>query len=118
MPVTRKRSRVIFPAVLLTMRRRIESVPKVALFAGSAVRSLMRFGDTVAATVVSAKSVGNAREMGTLKFSGPGPPSLEGTPSNVPPFVDKNRKSAELLVVSDGAPAPLGMFLTKVNSPL
>src|SRR5262245_39102522 len=40
--MTRKRRRVTLPPVLLTMERRISSVPKVELFGGSLVKSRTR----------------------------------------------------------------------------
>src|SRR5678815_4732088 len=50
---TRNRSRVTFPPVLFTIERRISSVPKVELFAGSEVKSRTLFGGLAAATHVS-----------------------------------------------------------------
>src|SRR5215475_9035318 len=47
--MTRKRSRERFPPVLLVNRRRIESVPNVALFGGSLVKSRATFGKAVSA---------------------------------------------------------------------
>ena len=46
-PTTRKRNRSIFAPVLFVNVRRIESVPKVELFAGSLVKSRTTFGASV-----------------------------------------------------------------------
>src|SRR5262245_55528989 len=52
-----KRSRVTLPPVLLTNRRRIESVPNVELLGGSLVKSRTRFGGRLDATVESTSRV-------------------------------------------------------------
>jgi len=49
----RQRSRVTFWPVLFVTVRRMSSVPKVELFAGSEVKSLTRFGGLVLPTVES-----------------------------------------------------------------
>src|SRR5689334_13780051 len=52
---TRKRKRVTFPPVLLTMVLRISSVPKVEFWTGTEVKSLTRFGGDAGPTHVSSK---------------------------------------------------------------
>src|SRR5262249_32481026 len=51
MSMTRKRRRVTAPPVLFTKRRRMSSVPKVELLAGSDVKSRTRFGGLEDATL-------------------------------------------------------------------
>src|SRR6476659_5443604 len=51
--ITRKRKRVTFPPVLLTIVFRMSSVPKVELFTGLDVKSRTRFGGDAAPTQVS-----------------------------------------------------------------
>src|SRR5262252_8860694 len=101
--MTRKRSRVTAPPLLLVKRRRRSSVPKVELFAGSLVKSRTRFGgladDTLASSSVVAKS--RLRRIGDARFSGPGAPRRWPAPAEVP-LVSTKMKSAALLSVSFG----------------
>src|SRR5690349_9588943 len=105
---TRKRKRVTFPPVLLTIVLRISSVPKVEFWGGLEVKSRTRFGGDAGATHVSSKFTANeaSRSMGELRFSGPGAPSRWPAPADVP-FVSTNTKSAALLFVSFRSP-PVG----------
>lgn len=68
--VTRIRRRVTGAPVLFITRRRTESVPTVELFAGSGVRSVTRFGGTVAETVVSSNTdaIWASRALGLLRL--------------------------------------------------
>src|SRR5215218_9752415 len=50
MSMTRKRRRVTLAPVLFVILRRIESLPKVELFAGSEVKSRTRFGGALDGT--------------------------------------------------------------------
>ena len=59
MSITRKRSLVTFPPVLLTIVRRISSVPKVELLGGSEVKSRTLFGGEAPATQGSRKFTAN-----------------------------------------------------------
>ena len=54
----RKRNRVTLAPVLLTNLRRMLSVPKVELFAGTEVKSRTRLGALEVATVASSKNAG------------------------------------------------------------
>src|SRR5215510_1991054 len=74
MSITRKRNRVTLPPELLTTRRRISSVPKVELLAGSDVKSRTRLGGFAGATVESSSNVAKLalRSIGDARFSGPG----------------------------------------------
>src|SRR5262245_43175385 len=103
MSMTRKRSRVMLPPVLLTIVRRISSVPNVELFGGSLVKSRTRFGDAVDATQLSSRFPANdaLRSIGDERFSGPGAPSRCPAPADVP-LVSTKMKSAALLLVSLG----------------
>src|SRR5262249_45355448 len=99
--MTRKRSRVTLPPVLLTTVRRISSVPKVELLGGSDVKSRTRFGGELEAAQVSNRLTANdaLRSIGEERFSGPGEPRRWPAPADVP-FVSTNTKSAALLSVS------------------
>lgn len=60
MSSTRKRMRVTLPPVSFRIRRRISSVPKVELLAGSLVKSRTLFGLQAALPVLSRALIGNS----------------------------------------------------------
>src|ERR1044072_1277108 len=99
--ITRHRTRVTFPPVLLTTVLRISKVPKVELFAGSEVKSRTRFGGEAGATHMSRRFTANdaLRRIGELSFSAPGAPRRWPAPADVP-LVSTKTKSAALLLVS------------------
>src|SRR4030095_813899 len=101
----RKRKRVTLPPVLFTNRRRMDSVPKVELFAGSEVKSRTRFGGLEPATVASRKLTAKRplRLIGPERFSGPGEPSRCPAPADVP-LVSTKMKLVALVSVSSGKP--------------
>src|SRR4029453_16204899 len=101
MSMTLYRRRVTFPPVLFTTVRRMSSVPKVELFAGSLVKSRTRLGAADCATHVSSRSTANEalRSIGDERFSGPGAPRRWPAPAEVP-LVSTKMKSAALLLVS------------------
>src|SRR5437764_3377703 len=101
--MTRKRSRVTAPPVLLTKRRRIESVPNVELFPGSLVKSRTRLGALADDTFASSKlaAIVALRWIGDVRFCGPGPPRRCPAPAEVP-LVSTKMKSTALLSVSLG----------------
>src|SRR5215467_8916987 len=84
--VTRNRSRVMLPPVLLVKVRRISSVPKVELLGGSLVKSLTRFGGELADPQISSNvlPIEELRSIGLERFSGPGAPNLWPAPADVP----------------------------------
>ena len=98
--------RVTLAPVLFVTLRRMESVPKVELFAGSCVRSRTRFGETEEDFVLSRSdtSMVESRLIDEVLFSGPGAPSCCVTPEMKVPCVSANLKSAELSLVSFGVP--------------
>jgi hypothetical protein len=106
--ITRKRRLVMFAPVLLVNLRRIESLPNVALFGGSLVKSRPMFGATLSpcngsiAECVMVAPVSLALE----RFSGPGAPRRWPAPA-LTPFVSTKMKSAALSSLSTGKPAPL-----------
>src|SRR6201999_3730629 len=76
MSMTRKRRRVTGKLVLLTILLRRSSVPKVELFAGSLVKSRIRFGGDELFTDWSRLKPGSPLFccVGLERFSGPGAP--------------------------------------------
>ena len=99
-----KRNRVTDAPVLLTKRRRIDSVPNVELFPGSLVKSRTRFGTALTPVLVSSSElvIDELRWIGDDRFCGPGAPRRWPAPADVP-LVSTKTKSVVLLLVSLGS---------------
>ena len=95
MSITLNRNRVIEPPVLFTHLRRMLSVPKVELLAGSLVKSRTRWGEFELATVASSRFTVTVelRLIGDDRLSGPGAHNLWPAPAEVP-LVSTKMKSA------------------------
>src|SRR5829696_934004 len=115
--MTRNRSRVTGDPVLFVTVFRMSSVPKVELFAGSEVKSRMRFGGLELPTAGSRlpPAIWLLRWTGLDRFSGPGAPSRWPAPALVP-LVSTKMKSGALLPVSMGKP-PVGQAPSVVIDP-
>src|SRR5262245_35466348 len=105
----RNRRRVMGAPELLVNVLRTSSVPNVELLGGSDVKSRTTFGTAHRfrhGSRFNASSPTPSREVGELRFSGPGAPRRWPAPAEVP-LVSTKRKSAALLLVSLRLP-PVG----------
>ena len=102
MSTIRNRNRLMGTPVVLVNVRRTSYVPKVEFWEGTEVKSRTTFGGSWRRSHVSSLDAVRAkpsREVGEVRFSGPGAPSRCPAPALVP-LVSTKTKSAALSLLS------------------